>query len=492
MTDARDTLPATLWVNTERKTLPEGTHNTSLLLFLREHCLSTGTKEGCGSGDCGACTVILRDPETGDTQSVNSCITPAFAALGKQVVTVEGVGSIESPHPIQASMVSEHGSQCGFCTPGFVMSMVAEQLSTDSLANRTRADDVRAISGNLCRCTGYRPILAAARLANKAVAASDQATQAWVPAISGLSETTKSALDVTSYRIPRSEQELQTLLSRELHPNTNPLLAGTTDLWLLVSQDYVDFESFVDITRIDSLRSIHHTDDELMIGAGVSHTQLLSFFRSKDSACSAIAEILERFGSPQIRNRGTIGGNLAGGSPIADWPPLLMALDAHLTLTNSARESRQIAVSDFFKGYRSTELAGDEYIALIHLPAIGDDAYTNLCAYKISKREEDDISSVMAAFDIRYANAAVSHCRIAFGGVAATPIRLRSLELNLLGKRLSDDDISVACDTLAESIEPLTDVRASAEYRRAMSASLLKRALLEARGTPAARLGHAL
>ncbi|MCR9279556.1 MAG: FAD binding domain-containing protein [Pseudomonadaceae bacterium] len=490
MTHASDTRPTTLWVNSGQQTLPAHSHNTSLLLFLREHCLSTGTKEGCGSGDCGACTVILRDLKTGNTQSVNSCITPALAARGQQVVTIEGVGSIDAPHPVQSAMVSEHGSQCGFCTPGFVMSMVAEQLSAPTLAERTRADDVRAISGNLCRCTGYRPILTAARQANEVVATSNRPPEQWLPNIDAAVDRDESADGTASYCMPTTEQELQALLKRSLNANTNPLIAGTTDLWLQVSQNYVDFESVVDITRIESLRAIDTTRDALTIGACATHGELLSFFTTSGSDCPAIAEILLRFGSPQIRNRGTIGGNLAGGSPIADWPPLLMALDAHLTLTNSSGMSRQIRVADFFKDYRRTELRTDEYIARIHLPSIDEDAYRTLRAYKISKREEDDISSVMAAFDVRMQGEAVSHCRIAYGGIAATPIRLESLEQSLLGRALTNANIESACEQLRSTIKPLTDVRASADYRRAMSASLLKRALLDARGTPVARLDH--
>ncbi len=498
MTEASNSKPATLWVNADAREVNAGLHNTSLLHYLREHCLTTGTKEGCGSGDCGACTVILLDPRSGKSQSVNSCITPVGAAIGLQVITVEGVGSIDKPHPVQAAMVSEHGSQCGFCTPGFVMSMVAEQLSGASLTERERADDVRSISGNLCRCTGYRPILSAARVANQAVAEAEQPASGWVPAIKAW-ENTHQTLDQTrqhgrsgldSYHSPQTESELQNLLVRGLQRNTNPIIAGGTDLWLLVSQSYVDFDSFLDLSRVESLKTIDSSDSELSIGAGASHADLLAFFASGEAACPAIVRILERFGSPQIRNRATIGGNIAGGSPIADWPPLLMALDARLTLTDASGDSRQVAVNEFFEGYRSTVLNGNEYIARIHLPASTDPVYSRLAADKISKREEDDISSVMGAFDIRMTRGLVDRCRIAFGGVAATPVRLDSLEQSLLAKALSDDEIDQACTSLAGAITPLTDVRASAEYRRAMSASLLNRALLRARGTPAPHLGH--
>jgi xanthine dehydrogenase small subunit len=465
---------AQLVLNGQVRALPFFDPNTSLLAYLRDSVGLAGTKEGCASGDCGACTVIVTAADGSAPQTVNSCITPLGFALGKQVVTVEGVGTPAQLHPVQAAMVAEHGSQCGFCTPGFVMSLVGAQLQGEPgrLASRERADRVRAISGNLCRCTGYRPILDAALAADQAVDAAPARAQ---PAALTAAALASPGGDVPGYKRPETEQALQACLR-----DGGTLIAGTTDFWLEVSQRYQDFERLIDLTGIASLRRIERTEDGLRIGAGVSHEQLVSFFAGGEAACPSLVTMLHRFGSPQIRGRGTLGGNLAGGSPIADWSPTLLAVSAVIILRSAQGAERRLPLDDFFLGYRQTARAADEYIAAVEIPATV--SWPAVQVFKISKREDDDISSVLGAFALPVVDGALRDVRIAFGGVAATPVRLADVETLLEGQALTPALIDRACEQVGNSIAPISDVRASAAYRQQVAANLLRKALLLSQG----------
>ena len=459
----------------------------SLLDYLRNDAELRGTKEGCASGDCGACTVIVRELDGGKPRTVNSCITPLCAALGKQVITVEGVGTPEQPHPVQQAMVEEHGSQCGFCTPGFVMSLVAAQLRETSNApsdtdpsKPDRNQAVESISGNLCRCTGYRPIVdAALSAACQAIPVANSATDI---------EPSSQIAKAQSYQRPKNLALLLESLQASGHTRTleNPeapgeaskawLLAGATDGFLEVTQRYLDPTQIVDLTEVDELKEItSNQDGSLTIGAAVTHEEALQYFSQGNNESPAIVDVLKRFGSPQIRARGTLGGNIANASPIADWPPMLMALNANLILVTTRGIERDLPIDQFYLGYKSTVLRSDELIKAIQIPASIN--AKRLHARKISKRFEDDISSTLGAIYLVQENLIITEARIAYGGVAATPLRCRTTESVLLGKDLTPALIEQAIAALAEEISPITDVRASASYRRHASKAILQDAL---------------
>lgn len=447
----------------------------SLLQFLREDAGLVGTKEGCASGDCGACTVIVREPDTGRVGTVNSCITPLAHAIGRQVVTVEGVGQPGALHPVQAAMVSEHGSQCGFCTPGFVMSLVAAQLIAQNgktLIAQDRSTLVRSISGNLCRCTGYRPILSAAAKAHRDTA--EQWPEATADAVSALraradAKQPDNNLPAGYYR-PATIVQLQALLPLRL-----PLIAGCTDFWLEVTQRYRDFSGLIDISEVTELRQITLNQNRLSIGAAVTHSELEAYFAQGPCACEAIVGMLQRFGSPQIRNRGTIGGNIANASPIADWAPVLLALDATVVLQDAQGAERVLPIQEFYLGYKETQLQEAELLAGVECRCPDD--WNQLHVYKLSKRHDDDISSTLGAFLLELRDGVVARCRVAFGGVAAIPVRFSAVEDLLLGQPLTETLTEQASELLRTLLEPISDVRASADYRREASVALLRKAL---------------
>ena len=436
----------------------------TLLQAVRELGL-TGTKEGCASGDCGACTVMVGEQADGEIRyrTINACIAPVEQQAGKHVVTVEGLQSGDVLHPAQREMVNCHGSQCGFCTPGFVMSLAT---LVEQGAPAEREEVLQGISGNLCRCTGYRPIVEAGLKALQAP--SEQPIEG-----AGLLHSLES-FEATSVIQPTTESDLQAAISQQSGAD---LIAGGTDLMLEVTQRYQSMPTLIDVSNVDSLKSVHEVDGSLVIGAAVPYTELETLFAGRSEP---FVSLLHRLGSRQIRNSGTLGGNLANGSPIADTPPVLIAWDARIELVNTAGESRMLAVQDFYKGYRDTELADDEYVARIHVPVRWLDAFHRF--YKSSKRLEDDISSVMGAFLFEGSTNEITGARIAYGGMAATPIRLTEVEDALIGEKPEAGLISDVVTMIASQMTPLTDVRASAEYRSAMAASMLERALLEFSG----------
>ena len=481
---------ARLVVNNQQLDVPREALCGSLLAYLRDELGLTGTKEGCASGDCGACTVVAVGPADGTVRTLNSCITPVGAVAGGCVLTVDGVGG-ETLHPVQQAMADMHGAQCGFCTPGFVMARVGERLArraAGDMAVLDRDTAVAAVSGNLCRCTGYRPILAAAQSAGPV---EDDPPFDW------LFDAPEADSDaVAPYAIPRT---LDALLAccRDAAASGDAVLlaAGTTDAWLTVTQAYQDYARIVDLTNVAELKALYVEGDRLTIGAAVTHAELLSFFAAPDHRCDAIVEILERFGSPQIRARGTVGGNIANASPIADWAPLLLALDAELQLTSFEGTVRTVPLAGFYQGYKQTELAADELLTSLSVPM--PDQWASLAAGKISKRTEDDISSVMGAalLETEGHDRRVTVARVAFGGVAATPVRLTAIEDALLGTSLatlSDARIDELASQAGAGVNPISDVRASASYRRAMTGALLKKALLKLRDGSAPGLWEAV
>ena len=473
-----------LLVNDQSLTLGASDRHETVLQFLRRHPGLTGTKEGCASGDCGACTVLVRDRD-GHTMTINSCITPVSAVGDWQIITVEGLGTPTTMHPVQDAMVSHHGSQCGFCTPGFVMAMAGYQLargSTEALRTCTREDRVTALGGNLCRCTGYRPILAAAEAADAVVADNFPDASGALPVAvrdAAVRDARPGAVALApGYHRPGSEQELRSVLSQQPPGAHWPLVAGATDLWLEVTQQYTTFDAVIDVSRVATLRRLERGEDALELGSAVTHGRLERFFGPDGAApCRAIVAMLARFGSPQIRNRGTLGGNLGNGSPIADWPPLLLALDATVEIGDAEGHCRTVPMSAFNLAYRRTVLTERDYLRTVRIP--GDKSLHDLKVGKISKRREDDISSVLGAFHVPWVGDRLGDVRVAYGGMAAVPVRVHAVEAVLRDQPPTDAVIERAVDVLREQLTPLTDVRASAAYRSAMAEALLRRALVK-------------
>ena len=431
----------------------------SVLRYLREVERRCGTKEGCAEGDCGACTVVLGRPgKNGMTyQAVNSCILFPHALDGCQLLTVEDLHAPgASLHPVQQAMVDHHASQCGFCTPGFVMSLFA-------LAHDAEADIGTALAGNLCRCTGYRPIVAAA-VAIRAQPA--PATPDAAPLLAEMRGAGPLALEGAGTRlfVPESVEDLVALLAA--HPEAT-ILAGGTDVGLWVTKQHRRLPVVISLEAVAGLEALAATPDHLEIGARVTHEALLPLLAG---IYPAFAAMLRRFGSRQVRLRGTLCGNVANGSPIGDTPPALIALGADIRLRGAAG-ARRMPVEDFFLGYRQTALALGEFVERIDLPL--PCAGEHFRMWKISKRFEQDISAVCGAFRLTLDRGRITDARIGFGGVAAIPYRARATEAALIGEIWDAAPLERARRTLASELTPISDMRASAEYRRLVACNLL-------------------
>lgn len=435
----------------------------TLLQFVRERGL-TGTKEGCASGDCGACTVMVGELVDGKVQyqTVNACIVPVGQMANRHVVTVEGLEGGNALHPAQIEMIASHGSQCGFCTPGFVVSLAA---LVEAGETPTRETVLKGISGNLCRCTGYRPIVEAGLRALEA----DYESELGSAGIRSLLSATDNGDGLVSR--PHSLSELGDMLGR--YPDAR-LIAGGTDLMLEVTQLYRRIPRLIDVTNIEELSGVTMTDTHIVIGAAASYTSLETFF---PEISEPLIQLLERLGSRQIRNRGTVGGNLANGSPIADMPPVLIAWDAEIEIMSATGALRTVATEDFYIGYRETVLDNDDLITRIRLPRDAVNRFHRF--YKSSKRIEDDISSVMGAFSFAGDGTRIEEARVAFGGMAAVPVRLRWVEAALEGSEVTEELVDQVTAMLDTEMSPLTDVRSSADYRSDMAKTMLRRALDE-------------
>jgi xanthine dehydrogenase small subunit len=420
----------------------------TLLDWLREHRGLRGTKEGCAEGDCGACTVVLEHAD-GRREAMNSCIALLGQIDGQAVRTVEGLhGPGGTPHAVQIAMADSDATQCGFCTPGFVMSAYAFAAGGEKADLDTIHD---ALAGNLCRCTGYRPIVAAmTRIAGLPVEPTPH-----------LPTRAASASFDGSFHAPRSLAEL--LVLRAKYPEAL-LLAGATDLGLLASRSRKPPAAVIHVAHVPELTAVKETDKQVTIGAAASYARAMPALIAN---YPALKTYLARLGSRQIRTMGTLGGNIGTASPIGDMPPVLIALEAKLTLA-STRGVRDLPLEDFFLDYRKTALAADEVIESVSLPKLWP--HEMFFCDKLSKRRDQDISTVAAGYRLRIKSGRIDDVRIAFGGMAATPKRATAVEA-----ALEKDGFAAAVAAVETEFKPIDDWRGSAAYRLQAAKNLLRR-----------------
>ncbi len=449
----------------------------TVLQHLRVHERALGTKEGCAEGDCGACTVALGRPDGKggfEFRAVNSCILLTAEIDGCAIATVEGLADAEDkPHPAQAKLVEHHGSQCGYCTPGIAMSLFAHEREGRGAAT----DDIhQTLSGNLCRCTGYRPIVDAAKdmIACGRSAEFDARESLWrgeLDALIANEADEKAQIDIAGYEAPTELKDLDRLLAR--HPQAR-ILAGGTDLGVAVAKRAENPGPLISLSRLEALKVIEESEEGVVIGAGVTYETALPVL---DRHFPAFAGVVRRIGSRQVRNLGTIGGNICNASPIGDSAPCLLALNAEVVL-RSVEGRRKVPLDEFFIAYRKTALKQGEYLEAIHVPYLREGDLFR--AYKLSKRYDQDISSVSGAFVLKMNDGLIVAARAAFGGMAATPARAVALEKALVGA--TRDKSSEVAARLAEDFKPLSDFRGSAAYRLAAAGGLVERLLLDVSG----------
>ncbi|WP_439522309.1 xanthine dehydrogenase small subunit [Marivita sp.] len=446
----------TFLLNGESVELRDVSPTVTLLDWLREERGLTGTKEGCNEGDCGACTVMVTD--TRGARALNACILFLPQLDGCAVRTVEGISGPDGVlHPVQEAMIDHHGSQCGFCTPGFVVSMAVAHLNGD-----TGHDD--ALAGNLCRCTGYAPIIRAAE------AAKDASVPSWMtdtlPASLGHKYPSGGLGGRQPPRVsaPQTLEDLATTYAR--HPDAT-LIAGATDVGLWVTKSLLDLDDVIFLNRCTELQQIEESDDTLRIGAGVTMDRVL---RAVKDLHPSYAEMIRRYGSAQVRAAATIGGNIANGSPIGDNPPALIALAATLHL-RAGDHRREMPIEEFFVTYGKQDRAKGEFVEAVTIPRHAP----GLKVYKLSKRFDQDISAVCGAVNITVTDGKVTNARIAFGGMAGTPKRASAVEAALTRADWSEKTMRAAMAKMGEDFTPLSDMRASADYRLHAAENMLLR-----------------
>ncbi len=447
---------------------------TTVLEHLRGPLRRTGTKEGCAEGDCGSCTVLVGEADgQGLTwRALNSCIQFLPMLHGKALMTVESLAKDKVPHPVQQAMIDKHGSQCGFCTPGIVMSLYGRAVG----AKGAEGPVGEVLAGNLCRCTGYGPIIEVAKgVEAEAPPAVD---------LSAVRDETMLALryedeihGVTrTWLAPRTVEELAKAYAA--HPDAT-IVAGATDVGLWVTKQRRPLPALISVAEVAELKSLEDTADGLRIGAGVRYVDAIE---AVAKLYPDLGAMMRRLGSTQVRNSGTIGGNIANGSPIGDMPPALIAAGARLML-RQGDERRELALEDFFLDYGKQDRRPGEFVEAVLAPRL--EAGRLFKVFKLSKRFDQDISAVCGAFSLAVEDGVVTDARIAFGGMAGTPKRAKACEAALIGRPWTEATIEVAMAALDADYSPMSDMRASAAYRALAARNMLRKVFLEAQGVEA-------
>ena len=455
--------------------------NETLLNYVRLKLKKTGTKEGCAEGGCGACTVVLGELKNNNIiyKAINSCISFVPSLEGKQLILVEDlVKKNGTLHPVQDAMIKYHGSQCGFCTPGFVMSLFAMYKNFSSYNNERIYD---SISGNLCRCTGYRPIVDAAKSLNN-VSRLDQFYNNRKKTLKLLKKIDSKNLSIKNgnkkYFSPKNINQLKKIIKK--NPNSI-FLSGATDLSLQVTKERKEINNIISLNSIKELKFIKKKNGNIEVGASTSLKEFELFIKRYYPDFNLI---LKRYGSDQIRNVGTIAGNIATASPIGDTLPLLLSLDAKIVLQKISNKT-VLPLKKFFISYRKTRLKKGEFIHSIIIPIFKNNIFK---AYKISKRVDDDISTVCASFNLEIINNKIKSVKIAYGGMAPIPKRAINCEKTLVNSSLSEESFNKAMKKLEIDFAPIDDMRASKSYRMEIAKNLLIKCFLEIKNRKSIRL----
>ena len=455
--------------------------NQTILNFVRTKLKKTGTKEGCAEGGCGACTVVIGELNKNNIvyKAINACIAFVPTLHGKQLLVVEDLASqIENLHPVQEAMVKYHGSQCGFCTPGFIMSLFSMYKNHSFYGEELIKD---SIAGNLCRCTGYRSIIDAAKSLNKNKKL-DQFYKNKKIIINLLKKIKLKNLFIHNknkkYFSPKTIRELKKIIKK--YPNSI-FLSGGTDLSLNVTKERKDINNIISLNSIEELKFIKERNGNIEVGASISLKEFELFIKKYYPDFNSI---LKRYGSVQIRNVGTIAGNIATASPIGDTLPLLLSLDAKVILQKISNKT-VLPLKKFFVSYRKTKLKKGQFIHSIIIPIFKKNIFK---AYKISKRVDDDISSVCASFNLEIINKKIKNVKIAYGGMAPIPKRAINCEKILINSSLSKKSFNKAKKKLEKDFAPIDDMRASKDYRMEIAKNLLMKCFLEIKNHKLIRL----
>ena len=449
MTDSKNII----YINNKKVEVTNVYHDITLLDWLRNYHKITGTKEGCAEGDCGACSVIINKNNKEDSKPINSCLVRLGQVIGSNITTIEGLGCDKNPHPLQMAFSNEYASQCGYCTPGFIISGVS-LINSGKVVNNDTIND--AISGNLCRCTGYSPIIKAIK------SVSDRKTK--LKKVEIINKEKKVRFGNITYLKPNNLKELKDYLEVK----SFQFIAGGTDLNLQRPIINEKENNIICLSSIKELNFIKKLKEKMVLGGAVTIENFLDSVRSK---MPELIEILQRFGSPQIRNQGTIGGNLCTSSPIGDLAPLLMVLNSDINVFGK-NGIKKTNIKNFFKGYRKNILKKDEIILSIEIPY--PNKKNKIFSWKLSKRYDQDISTISLAINIQTQKNIIKEIQMAAGGVAATPKSLDKLCKSMLEKKL-DDAIDFATENLDKFIQPISDLRGSSHYRLEAMKGLFRR-----------------
>ena len=449
MTDSKNII----YINNKKVEVTNVYHDITLLDWLRNYHKITGTKEGCAEGDCGACSVIINKKNKEDSKPINSCLVRLGQVIGNNITTIEGLGCDKNPHPLQMAFSNEYASQCGYCTPGFIISGVS-LINSGKVVNNDTIND--AISGNLCRCTGYSPIIKAIK------SVSDRKTK--FKKVEIINKEKKVCFGNITYLKPNNLKELKDYLEVK----SFQFIAGGTDLNLQRPIINEKENNIICLSSIKELNFIKKFKEKMVLGGAVTIENFLDSVRSK---MPELIEILQRFGSPQIRNQGTIGGNLCTSSPIGDLAPLLMVLNSDINVFGK-NGIKKTNIKNFFKGYRKNILKKDEIILSIEIPY--PNKKNKIFSWKLSKRYDQDISTISLAINIQTQKNIIKEIQMAAGGVAATPKSLDKLCKSMLEKKL-DDAIDFVTENLDKFIQPISDLRGSSHYRLEAMKGLFRR-----------------